>query len=109
MTMAPISGDVKDLALADEGIRRIDWAAQEMPVLASILERFERDRPLAGIRISACLHVTTETANLMPLAARRRRRAGAVRQQPAEHAGRRGRRPGQALRRPHLRHHRGLE
>ncbi len=67
MTMAPISGDVKDLALADEGIRRIDWAAQEMPVLASILERFERDRPLAGIRISACLHVTTETANLMRL------------------------------------------
>jgi adenosylhomocysteinase len=57
--------DVKDLALAPEGVRRIDWADRQMPVLASIRERFERDRPLAGFRVSACLHVTTETANLM--------------------------------------------
>lgn len=57
--------DVKDLALADAGQRRIDWAEQEMPVLRLIRERFEREKPLAGIRIAACLHVTTETANLM--------------------------------------------
>jgi adenosylhomocysteinase len=57
--------DVKDLALADEGVRRIEWADRQMPVLAAIRERFEREKPLDGIRISACLHVTTETANLM--------------------------------------------
>jgi adenosylhomocysteinase len=56
--------DVKDLALAPEGVRRIEWADRQMPVLAAIRERFERDEPLSGIRISACLHVTTETANL---------------------------------------------
>lgn len=57
--------DVKDLSLAAEGVRRIEWADRTMPVLRSIRERFERDKPLAGLRISACLHVTTETANLM--------------------------------------------
>ncbi|MFZ6020044.1 MAG: adenosylhomocysteinase [Chloroflexota bacterium] len=57
--------DVKDLKLAEGGRRRIEWAAREMPVLRQIRERFEKERPLAGIRISACLHVTTETANLM--------------------------------------------
>jgi adenosylhomocysteinase len=57
--------DVKDLGLADAGKRRIDWAEQEMPVLRLIRERFEREKPLAGIRIAACLHVTTETASLM--------------------------------------------
>ncbi len=57
--------DVKDLALAAEGVRRIEWADRQMPVLAAIRERFEREQPLAGYRISACLHVTTETANLM--------------------------------------------
>src|SRR5436305_15267292 len=57
--------DVKDLALADEGKRRIEWADRQMPVLAAIRERFEREQPLAGHRISACLHVTTEPANLM--------------------------------------------
>jgi adenosylhomocysteinase len=56
--------DVKDLALAPEGLRRIQWADREMPVLAAIRDRFEREQPLAGYRISACLHVTTETANL---------------------------------------------
>ena len=56
--------DVKDLALAPEGVRRIEWADRQMPVLAAIRERFEREQPLAGHRISACLHVTTETANL---------------------------------------------
>jgi adenosylhomocysteinase len=57
--------DVKDLALAEKGRTRIEWADQEMPVLAQIRERFEKEKPLAGIRIGACLHVTTETANLI--------------------------------------------
>jgi adenosylhomocysteinase len=57
--------DVKDLGLTPEGIQRIAWADRQMPVLAAIRERFEREQPLAGIRVSACLHVTTETANLM--------------------------------------------
>jgi adenosylhomocysteinase len=56
--------DVRDLALAPAGVTRIEWAERQMPVLASIRERFERERPLEGYRISACLHVTTETANL---------------------------------------------
>jgi adenosylhomocysteinase len=57
--------DVKDLALAAEGKRRIEWADRQMPVLAAIRERFEQEQPLAGYRVAACLHVTTETANLM--------------------------------------------
>jgi adenosylhomocysteinase len=57
--------DVKDLGLAAEGARRIAWADRQMPVLGAIRERFEREQPLAGIRVSACLHVTTETANLV--------------------------------------------
>jgi adenosylhomocysteinase len=56
--------DIKDKTLAEGGRRRIDWAEREMPVLRSILKRFEREKPLKGIRLSACLHVTTETANL---------------------------------------------
>ena len=56
--------DVKDLALAPEGVLRIDWADRQMPVLRAIRDRFEQERPLAGYRISACLHVTSETANL---------------------------------------------
>jgi adenosylhomocysteinase len=56
--------DVKDLALAPGGIARVEWADRQMPVLTAIRGRFERERPLDGIRISACLHVTTETANL---------------------------------------------
>jgi adenosylhomocysteinase len=56
--------DVLDLALAPEGVIRIEWAERQMPVLAAIRDRFEREQPLEGHRISACLHVTTETANL---------------------------------------------
>ncbi len=56
--------DVTDLGLAEAGVRRIEWAEREMPVLRAIRERFERERPLEGVRIGACLHVTTETANL---------------------------------------------
>jgi adenosylhomocysteinase len=58
------SYDVKDLELADAGRNRIEWAEKEMPVLRLIRERFEKERPLDGVRISACLHVTSETANL---------------------------------------------
>jgi len=61
----PPAHDVTDLGLATEGVRRIEWAEREMPVLRLIRERFGRERPLAGLRIGACLHVTTETANLM--------------------------------------------
>ncbi len=57
--------DIKDKTLAEGGRRRIDWAEREMPVLRMIKERFKKERPLAGVRVSACLHVTTETANLM--------------------------------------------
>jgi adenosylhomocysteinase len=57
--------DIKDVKLAEGGRRRIDWAEREMPVLRTILERFKKERPLKEMRISACLHVTTETANLM--------------------------------------------
>ena len=57
--------DVKDIALAPQGVLRIEWADMSMPVLAAIRERFEREKPLAGVRVGACLHVTTETANLM--------------------------------------------
>ncbi|MEW6718301.1 MAG: adenosylhomocysteinase [Chloroflexota bacterium] len=57
--------EIKDPNLAEGGRRRIDWAEREMPVLRLIRERFQRERPLKGMRVSACLHVTTETANLM--------------------------------------------
>jgi adenosylhomocysteinase len=57
--------DIKDISLAEQGRKRIDWAEVEMPVLRLIRERFEREKPLKGIKISACLHVTAETANLM--------------------------------------------
>jgi adenosylhomocysteinase len=57
--------DVKDLGLAEKGRERIEWAGREMKVLALIRERFEKERPLQGIRVAACLHVTTETANLL--------------------------------------------
>jgi adenosylhomocysteinase len=63
--MAMPRHDVKDLSLAAKGSLRIEWADGNMPVLRRIRERFERERPLAGRRIAACLHVTTETANLM--------------------------------------------
>ena len=56
--------DIKDIKLAEGGRRRIEWAELEMPVLRQIRERFAKERPLKGIRIAACLHVTTETANL---------------------------------------------
>jgi adenosylhomocysteinase len=57
--------DVKDINQAEGGRRRIEWAEREMPVLRLIRERFAKERPLQGVRVSGCLHVTTETANLM--------------------------------------------
>jgi adenosylhomocysteinase len=59
-----IDYDVQDLDLAPAGRRRIEWAEREMPVLRLIRERFKKEKPLAGVRLSACLHITTETANL---------------------------------------------
>jgi len=59
-----VKHDVKDLSLAGQGRLRIEWAEQDMPVLRQIRERFEQEKPLQGVRISACLHITTETANL---------------------------------------------
>jgi adenosylhomocysteinase len=63
--MTTTAYDIKDLTLAEQGRKRMEWAEQEMPVLRLIRERFAQERPLAGIRVSACLHVTSETGNLM--------------------------------------------
>jgi adenosylhomocysteinase len=57
--------DVADLGLAPAGVARIAWAGGQMPVLARVRARFEQERPLAGVRLAACLHVTAETANLV--------------------------------------------
>jgi len=64
LTSPHANGDVRDLSLSKTGVDRIEWAGREMPVLNIIRERFFREKPLAGIRMAACLHVTTETANL---------------------------------------------
>src|SRR5438876_10389613 len=64
-TTTQVACDVKDIALADQGKRRMEWAFQSLPVLQTIRKQFIKTQPLAGIRIAACLHVTTETANLM--------------------------------------------
>ena len=66
--MAPVSttvpSDIHDLGLAPAGVMRVEWADRQMPVLSAIRERFATEKPLAGLRVSACLHVTSETANL---------------------------------------------
>jgi len=64
MSVTSSEYDVKDLALAERGLLKVEWAGSEMPVLKLIGERFRRERPLEGLRLSACLHVTSETANL---------------------------------------------
>lgn len=64
MATNKIIGDIKDKSLASEGIKRINWAEREMPVLRQIRERFIKEKPLSGLTIASCLHVTTETANL---------------------------------------------
>src|SRR5215510_3733368 len=63
--VAKLNADVKDLNLAEKGKKRIEWASRSMPVLELIRKRFLKERPLRGLRVSACLHVTTETANLI--------------------------------------------
>ncbi len=65
MATKTVRGDIKDPVLSKEGVLRIDWAGREMPVLRQIREWFTEERPLEGIRVAACCHVTTETANLM--------------------------------------------
>src|SRR6185369_15894960 len=64
-TQTQVACDVKDLGLADLGKRRTEWAFQSMPVLQTIRKQFIKAQPLKGIKVAACLHVTTETANLM--------------------------------------------
>ena len=63
--MPSVAHDIKDLALSEEGSRLVDWADRDMPILREIRGRFEQEQPFRGLRISACLHVTPETANLM--------------------------------------------
>src|SRR6266403_3196357 len=62
--MPAIESDIKDISLAPQGKRRIDWSEREMPVLRLIRERFKTEQPLKGVRLVACAHITTETANL---------------------------------------------
>ena len=62
--MQDIDCDIRDSSLAEQGQLRIEWALQEMPVLQELAARFATERPLQGIRMSGCLHITTETANL---------------------------------------------
>ena len=63
-TAQGVVGDVKDMALAEQGKRKIEWSNQQMPVLQLIRKRFIKEQPLKGVRVAACLHVTSETANL---------------------------------------------
>jgi adenosylhomocysteinase len=63
-TLQSTAGDVRDFALAEQGKRKIEWANQQMPVLQLIRKRFIKEQPLKGVRLSLCLHVTSETANL---------------------------------------------
>jgi adenosylhomocysteinase len=65
MSVVDVPCDIRDPELATKGALRTEWAGRHMPVLRLIGDRFEKERPLDGVRISACLHVTTETANLM--------------------------------------------
>lgn len=94
-----MSYDITDINLADEGRARILWADRDMPVLAEIRERFAKERPFEGIRVGACLHVTTETANLVRTMIEGGAQGRPVREQPALHPGRYGCRARQVLRR----------
>ncbi len=69
---ARVDHDIRSLDLATGGRYRIEWAEQDMPVLRQIRERFTKEKPLQGIRMAACLHVTTETANRYARSSRRR-------------------------------------
>jgi adenosylhomocysteinase len=102
-TTTSIASDIKNFELADLGKKRIEWANQSMKVLQIIRKEFIKNQPLKGIRVSACLHVTAETANLAITCATAAPTC-AVRLQPALHAGRRGRQPGARLQHSRLRH-----
>ena len=104
--MVQTTAEVKNLDLALAGSHRIEWAAQEMPVLRLIRQRFAQEKPLQGMKLAACLHVTAETANLMTTLQAGGAGRRAVRQQPLEHAGRRGRGAGCQSQHPDLRHQR---
>ena len=84
-----VKHDIKDINLAKKGKLRIEWAEQEMPVLRSITERFRKEKPLKGFKLAACLHVTTETANLMETLKAGGAEVAALRIQSSKHAGRR--------------------
>ncbi len=86
-TAQSIAGDVKDLGLAEQGKRKIEWSNQQMPVLQLIRKRFIKEQPLKGIRLAACLHVTSETANLAITLRERRSRHGSLRLESAFDAG----------------------
>ncbi len=86
-TPTQLNCDVKSLDFADLGKKRIDWANQSMKVLQIIRKEFIKNQPLKGIRVSACLHVTAETANLAICLQGWRRRCGAVRLESSLHAG----------------------
>lgn len=80
--------DVKDMNLADQGKKQIDWAFKDMPVLKAIRERFIKEQPFKGLKLSACVHVTKETANFMHGYAGRRSRFFACCFKPLIYAGR---------------------
>ncbi len=96
--------DVADVSLAASGGLRVEYAWQHMPVLRLIEQRFLKEKPLAGVRLGACLHVTTETANLMRVAQVRRRRGLSLRLQSSQHPGRRRRLARDGFGRADLRH-----
>jgi adenosylhomocysteinase len=85
MSSAPsVEFDVKDISLSNHGKQRIEWAEREMPVLRLIRERFAEEKPLSGVKLVACAHITTETANLA-----RALQAGVDRVESAFNSGRR--------------------
>ena len=79
--------DVKDIKLASDGLLKIRWAENDMPVLRGIKSEFEKNRPLKGVAVGACLHVTSETANLMITLKSWRSRCVALRFKSAKHPG----------------------
>ena len=62
--MLTVNSDIKDITLAEQGKKNIEWAAKDMPVLEQIKERFRKEQPFKGLRFSSCVHITKETANL---------------------------------------------
>ena len=107
MTSSTLPADISDPGLTAKGVDRIEWAAREMPVLALIRERFAREKPLRGIRMAACLHVTTENGEPRARPAGRGGGPADLREQPALDAGRRRRGARERVRRLRVRASRG--